>query len=88
MTWEQIRELHLDGFEIGNHTKDQSGITDRNSEQLAGQLNGISERCLKFGIPAPTSFAWPGNAISDKALPGLSAAGILFARRGGAPEYP
>jgi peptidoglycan/xylan/chitin deacetylase (PgdA/CDA1 family) len=22
MTWEQIRELHADGFEIGNHTRD------------------------------------------------------------------
>ena len=22
MTWDQIRELHIDGFEIGNHTRD------------------------------------------------------------------
>lgn len=88
MTWEQIRELHMDGFEIGNHTRDHLGITDKNSELLSEQLEGISSQCQAYGIPAPVSFAWPGNAISDKALPDLSKSGILFARRGGAPEYP
>ena len=26
MTWEQISQLHKDGFEIGNHTRDHLGI--------------------------------------------------------------
>src|SRR5881397_2575263 len=26
MTWEQIRELHQEGFEIGNHTRDHLGV--------------------------------------------------------------
>src|SRR5689334_14405737 len=27
MTWEQIRELHDDGFEIGNHTRDHLAVS-------------------------------------------------------------
>ena len=30
MTWEQIAELHRDGFEIGNHTRDHLAITAKN----------------------------------------------------------
>jgi len=45
-------------------------------------------QCQKHGIPPPTSFAYPGNAITRNALPVLKEHGIKFARRGGAPEYP
>lgn len=88
MTWEQIRELHDDGFEIGNHTRDHLGITEKTLNQLPEQLDGIARQCEACGIPAPVTFAWPGNAISPDAAEILKDHGILFARRGGAPEYP
>lgn len=88
MTWEEIAELHRDGFEIGNHTRDHLGISDANVPKLREQLNAIAERCAEYKIPTPVSFAWPGNATSAKAFPILSELGIRFARRGGAPEYP
>jgi peptidoglycan-N-acetylglucosamine deacetylase len=88
MTWEQIAELHRDGFEIGNHTRDHLGITDKTVSRLAEQLAAINERCREHGIPQPVSFAWPGNRFHPSALPGLQQAGIRFARRGGEPEVP
>ena len=88
MTWEEIAELHRNGFEIGNHTRDHLGISDANVPQLAEQLDAIAKRCQEHGIPAPVTFAWPGNATSLQAFPILKEHGILFARRGGAPEYP
>ena len=88
MTWEQIAELHRDGFEIGNHTRDHLGITDKTVPRLADQLATIAERCREHGIPQPISFAWPGNAFHTNALPVLQKAGIRFARRGGSPEVP
>ncbi len=87
MTWEEIKVLHQDGFEIGNHTRDHLAITDERVEQLAEQLQAINERCREHGIPPTTSFAWPGNALSRQALAILAEQGIRFARRGGAPEY-
>ncbi len=88
MTWEQIAQLHQDGFEIGNHTRDHLGVTAKDLPQLKEQLEGIASRCEKHGIPRPTSFAYPGNAIDEGAFPILREHGIRFARRGGAPEYP
>jgi len=88
MTWEEIAELHRDGFEIGNHTRDHLGISDANVPKLAEQLDAIAKRCQEHGIPAPVTFAWPGNATSLQAFPILKEHGIRFARRGGAPEYP
>lgn len=88
MTWEQIRELHDDGFEIGNHTRDHLGISEPNVGKLVEQLDGIASQCAAHGIPKPVSFAWPGNAYSPRAFEILREQGIRFARRGGAPEYP
>ncbi len=88
MTWDQIAELHRDGFEIGNHTRDHLGITANNVSLLQDQLDSINLQCAKHGIPKPTSFAYPGNGIHTNALPILRSLGIQFARRGGAPEYP
>ena len=88
MTWKQIAELHRDGFEIGNHTRDHLGITAKTVPRFAEQLDAIDARCREYGIPKPVSFAWPGNAFHTNGLPVLHAAGIRFARRGGEPEVP
>lgn len=88
MTWEQIAQLHKDGFEIGNHTRDHMGVTAKDLPHLKEQLEGIATRCEEHGIPRPTSFAYPGNAIDEGGFSILREHGIRFARRGGAPEYP
>lgn len=88
MTWEEIAQMHREGFEIGNHTRDHMGISDAKVGQLPEQLAGINQQCDKHKIPRPVSFAWPGNATSRHAFPVLQQHGIKFARRGGAPEYP
>jgi peptidoglycan/xylan/chitin deacetylase (PgdA/CDA1 family) len=88
MTWAQIAQLHQEGFEIGNHTRDHLGITDKTVDRLDEQLAAIEQKCRQHNIPRPVTFAWPGNATSNKAFEILSNHGIKFARRGGAPEYP
>lgn len=88
MTWDEIAQLHRDGFEIGNHTRDHLNLTVDNLGQLPQQLAAINEQCEKYGIPKTVTFAYPGNSLAPGALPVLREQGILFARRGGAPEYP
>jgi len=88
MTWEQIAQLHKDGFEVGNHTLDHKSVTRDSLRDLAAQVRGINARCEKHGIPVPVSFAYPGNAIERDALPVLRDLSLQFARRGGSPEYP
>lgn len=88
MTWDEIAQLHKDGFEIGNHTIDHQAVTEKTVRDLPAQLRGIDQRCREHGIPKPVSFAYPGNAIAREALPVLKAHDIRFARRGGSPEHP
>ncbi len=88
MTWEEIAQLHRDGFEIGNHTRDHMGVTAKSLDQVHEQLEAINARCKEHGIPRTVSFAYPGNAFDPAGFALLKKAGIKFARRGGAPEYP
>ena len=88
LTWEQIAELHREGFEIGNHTRDHMGLSKANLPRVKEQVEAINAQCAAHGIPAPISFAYPGNAIDPDAIPILAELGFRFARRGGAPEHP
>ena len=88
MPWEQIKALHADGFEIGNHTRSHMGVTRDTLGRLPEEINYIARQCEAYGIPKPVSFAYPGNGIHPKALKILKSLGIRFARRGGSPEFP
>jgi len=87
MTWEEIAQLHRDGFEIGNHSRDHLAMNAQNLADYDVQLAAIDDACQRHGIPRPVSFAYPGNAIDRDALAILRRHGIRFARRGGAPEF-
>ena len=88
MTWDEIRTLHEDGFEIGNHTRDHMAVNQQNTPQLAEQLRGIDQQCKRHGIPKPVSFAWPACFLHRDALPVLRKHGIVWARRCSFPEFP
>ena len=95
MSWDEIAQLHRDGFEIGNHTRDHMALEPGKPEklkqqlrQLKQQVEAINDRCREHGIPKTTTFAFPGNRFDPAALPILQELGIKFARRGGTPEYP
>src|ERR1044071_8171708 len=49
LTWDQIRELHKDGFEIGNHTRAHLAVTQRSLGQLREQIEAINVRCAEQG---------------------------------------
>jgi peptidoglycan/xylan/chitin deacetylase (PgdA/CDA1 family) len=87
MTWEQIAELHRDGFEIGNHTVNHVGVSLDTMGRLTQEVEGINARCAEFGIPKPVSFGYPGNAFHPAALDLMKQLGFLWARRGSEPEF-
>lgn len=87
MTWEQIKALHVQGFEIGNHTRKHAGVTKQKPEQLAADVEFIETRCAEHGIPKPVSFCYPGYATSEAAVKLLRERGYQFARAGGAKAF-
>lgn len=87
MTWEQIKALHDDGFEIGNHTRKHAGVAKQKPEQLAADVEFIEQQCAKYGIPKPVSFCYPGYQTSEAAVKLLRERGYRFARAGGAQAF-
>lgn len=87
MTWKQIRALHDDGFEIGNHTRRHAAVPRQTPERLDADIAHIEDRCQEHGIPRPTSFCYPGYRTNAVALKVLTERGYRFARAGGARAY-
>ena len=82
MSWEQIRDLHRMGFEIGNHTLSHKHVSGMTPAQFNEELAAIEQKCAQLGIPRPTSFAYPGYDTAPAALPVLKERGYRFARAG------
>ncbi len=87
MTWEQIKSLDAQGFEIGNPTRKHAGVAKQTREQLEADVAYIEQQCEKQGIPRPTSFCYPGYQTSEAAAQLLKERGYKFARAGGAKAY-
>ena len=87
MTWEQIKGLDAQGFEIGNHTRKHAGVAKQKPEQLASDVEFIEQQCAKNGIARPTSFCYPGYQTSEAAVKLLRERGYLFARAGGGQVF-
>lgn len=87
MTWEEIKTLHDQGFEIGNHTRKHAGVVKQKPEDLAADVEFIEQQCVKHGIPKPVSFCYPGYATSEPAVKLLRERGYQFARAGGAKPF-
>ena len=88
VTWEEIRALHEEGFEIGNHTRHHKNINTLSQEAFLADLIHIDKRCQAYGIPIPETFGYPGDSRGPAAVEVLTEKGYRFARRGIGPEFP
>ena len=87
LSWEQIRQLHEMGYEIGNHTQHHRNVSYLKSEELAASLAHIDKRCAENKITKPVTFCYPGFHNNHASVKVLEKHGFLFARRGVGPEY-
>jgi peptidoglycan/xylan/chitin deacetylase (PgdA/CDA1 family) len=87
LTWQDIRKLDADGFEIGNHTKNHVDVSKLPPQEFVAELEGIEKRCEEYGVTIPTTFVYPGFQDSVQAAQVLFHRGYLFARRGVIPEF-
>jgi peptidoglycan/xylan/chitin deacetylase (PgdA/CDA1 family) len=87
LTWEQIKQLHADGFEIGNHTRRHISVARQKPDALEADIIYIEKQCEKHGLPRPISFCYPGYTTSKACVKILSERGYLYARTGGARAY-
>jgi peptidoglycan-N-acetylglucosamine deacetylase len=88
LTWDEVRGLHEDGFEVGNHTRAHAGVDRQSADEFRADVEHIERRCAEHGIPHPTTFCYPGYRHAPHAAQVLGEMGYRLARRGKAPEYP
>ena len=88
VTWEEILQLHEEGFEIGNHTRHHKNVNTQLKKELIADLIHIDKRCEEYGIPIPETFGYPGDSHGRESVEVLMEKGCRFARRGIGPEFP
>lgn len=88
VSWEDVRQLHELGFEVGNHTGSHPDMTKLARDELHSNLELIEQRCAQHGIPRPLTFVYPGWRHSLPAVEVLAERQYVFARRGVSPEHP
>jgi len=89
LTWEEIRKLHEDGFEIGNHTGATIPISYHSAKsRYWTKWNIWRSAARKMVFPSQRPLPIPA-AITTESLSGfLKIWDTLYARRGAEPEYP
>jgi peptidoglycan/xylan/chitin deacetylase (PgdA/CDA1 family) len=88
LNWEQVKELHDQGFEIGSHSASHPNMLHVSEDDIREQIISFDEACTEHGIPKATSFAYPGGHHDRRMVKALAAQGYLTARRAVSPEYP
>jgi len=83
MTWDEIRGLHDQGFEIGNHTRHHRGVNKQTAAEIEADVAHIEAQCRAHGIPKPVTFCYPGYATNPAAVKVLQGMGYVLARAGG-----
>lgn len=75
MSWDQVRELHRAGHEIGSHSLTHSLLTDLPDERLNEEIEG-SRRVLSEVLgSAVSSFCYPNGSYDARVLGAVRAAG-------------
>ena len=85
MDWDEIKELHDEGNDIGSHSMSHVRLTDLSKKSIEYEV-GESKKCLDdYGI-TPTSFEYPFSTGSeDKNIVDIIAKHYEFATRGNDP---
>ena len=71
MTWDQVRSLRDQGFEIGAHTDGHIDLATQDAEAVRGELARCRTKLLEaLGVP-PTLFAYPFGGRENMSPPSL-----------------
>jgi peptidoglycan/xylan/chitin deacetylase (PgdA/CDA1 family) len=59
MGWEDITELHKEGYDIGSHSMDHKDLSQMSEKMINFEVGQSKQRLLDRGINNPTSFVYP-----------------------------
>lgn len=79
MTWEQLQEMHANGFTIGSHTVHHIPLTELTSEQVTTELTDSSRMIEQKIGERPRFFAYPTGTYNDEVRHLVQQAGYKLA---------
>ena len=82
LRWDEIRELHADGFEVGNHTLTHPNMLHVGHLRRRAEVQDLDAALVSHGIPASSTFCYPGYSTSDAVCKVVRDLGFKFARTG------
>jgi peptidoglycan/xylan/chitin deacetylase (PgdA/CDA1 family) len=82
LSWDEIRELHADGFEVGNHTLTHPNMLHVGHTARRREVQELDDALVSHGIPASSTFCYPGYSTSDAVCKVVRDLGFKFARTG------
>ncbi|HJU58367.1 MAG TPA: polysaccharide deacetylase family protein [Nitrososphaeraceae archaeon] len=68
LNWDQIRELHNDGYDIQSHGLEHKKLTEIKSPTEIESIIGGGKKCLEEKGFSPTAFQVPFNEVGDNHL--------------------
>ena len=68
MTWDQIREMYADGFEIASHGWNHSALPNLSEEALKNEVSKNDSVIVAEVGQYPLTFVYPGNSKSDAVI--------------------
>jgi peptidoglycan/xylan/chitin deacetylase (PgdA/CDA1 family) len=82
MTWDEVRSLHADGFEVASHTQTHPKLPLLTDEKLVEEIAG-SKKLLEEQLGSPiTTLAYPYYLHDARVMKAVQDAGYLGARAG------
>jgi peptidoglycan/xylan/chitin deacetylase (PgdA/CDA1 family) len=79
MNWDEIREMHHDGMEIGSHTMTHPMLTQVTESVMRTELSDARARLSEMLGAAPEGFVYPSGAFSATARNIVREAGHIYA---------
>lgn len=79
MSWQQLKELTANGWEIEGHTTNHPYLTKINASTLLSELNSSKELLEKELGRAANFFAYPYGDLNDNVVQALKDTGYLMA---------
>jgi peptidoglycan/xylan/chitin deacetylase (PgdA/CDA1 family) len=79
MNWNEIREMHRDGMEIGSHTMTHPMLTQVSESTMRTELSEARARLSEVLGTAPVGFVYPSGAFSATARNIVREAGHIYA---------
>lgn len=68
LTWDQVRELHNDGYDIQSHGLEHKRLTEIKSSKEIESVIGGGKKCLEEKSFSPTAFQVPFNEVGSNHL--------------------